>query len=773
MEHRARVWAGAKVAAKHTDTRLWAAASSADYSGKQELPMSHQHPAAGPGPHAAGGRRRTAALAALLLCCAALPVPAAATETSPDSAQEGSIPGGADFRPGAPGLGDPYFPLDGNGGYDVDEYVLDLSYDPVTDVLGGTATIVAKATQDLSAFNLDLDGLTVRGVRVNDRSAQFTRDAGELTVTPQRGIRDNSRFTTEVRYDGVPETLTDLFGQSGFFHTDDGSLVIGQPHVAATWFPVNDHPLDKASYTFRISVPEGLEVVANGRLVDNRTRDGLTTWTWEAREPMASYLATASVGQWDFSEYQVGRINYLDALDPDLFDPVAEPRTGTNFVWSQAADNSYKRLTRTIAVPAGGAQLSFWLARDTEPNWDFTFVEARTAGAEDWTTLPDANGHTSAVTGFSCPRWHIQHPFLTHYQTGDSAGGCMAAGSSGVWRAASGASDGWEQWTADLAGFAGTNVEVSISYVSDDVTQNPGVFVDDVVVSTGEGSTSFEDDGDTLDGWTVPGQPTGSPGNVNDWIVTAEPPPGIGENVRASFDRQPEIIEFLEGYFGRYPFRDAGGTVDDLRGLGFALENQTRPIYSMDFFHDRLQGDAVVVHELAHQWVGDSVSVQAWQHIWLNEGFATFAEWLWSENEDLQTAQASFDSFASIPADHPFWSVRIGDPGPNAIFSYAVYARGAMTLHALRQAVGDEDFFSILREWPQLNAGGSVTTDGFITLAEKISGQELNPLFDVWLFTAAKPAGLDPTPALSTAPGAPDVPPAVGNLDRRNGGKTR
>ncbi|MCU1633132.1 MAG: peptidase rane alanine aminopeptidase [Micrococcaceae bacterium] len=747
--------------------------------GKQELSMSPQPPAAEPGPHTAGGRRRTATLAALLLCVAALPAPAAAaTEVSPGSAQEESSQGGNDFQPGTPGLGDSYFPLDGNGGYDVEQYELDLSYDPLTDVLGGTATITAEATQDLSAFNLDLEGLTVREVTVKDRSAEFTHDAGELTVTPPRGIRDGSRFITEVRYDGIPEPLTDQFGQSGFFHTDDGSLVIGQPHVAATWFPVNDHPLDKASYTFRITVPEGLEVVANGRLRDERTREGLTTWTWEAREPMASYLATASVGEWDFDQYEVEGINYLDALDPDLFDPVAEPRTGIDFAWSQAADNSYKRLTRTITVPAGGAQLSFWLTRDTESNWDFVFVEARTAGADDWTTLPDANGHTSEETGAVCPAWHELHPFLTHYQTDNGAGGCTAAGSSGAWRAASGASDGWEQWSVDLAGFAGKNVEVSISYVG--ITSRPGVFVDDVVVSSGEGSTSFEEDDNTLDGWTVPGPPAGSPGNENDWIVTADSPPGIGENVRASFARQPEIIEFLEGYFGRYPFRDAGGIVDDFRGLGFALENQTRPIYARDFFTDQQLGDSVVVHELAHQWVGNSVSVEDWRHIWLNEGSTTFTEWLWSEREGLGTVQEIFDSFASIPADSPFWSVRIGDPGADALFDYAVYARGAMTMHTLQQAVGEKDFFRILREWAQLNAGGNVSTDEFITLAEEISGEELSPLFDEWLFSGEKPAGLvaaearSAAPGTSAAPGVNDVPPAVRSLERRTGdGKSR
>lgn len=734
--------------------------------------MSPQPTALGTVPRVSDGRRLTAVSAALLLLATALPVPAAATETTALLAADESSRGDVNYRPGAPGLGDPYFPLDGNGGYDVGRYVLDLSYDPLTDILGGTATITAEATQDLSAFNLDLDNFTVREITVNDRSAQFTHDAGELTVTPQRGIRKGSHFTAQVRYDGIPKTISDQYGQSGFFHTDDGSLIIGEPHVAATWFPVNDHPLDKAAYTFRITVPEGLEAVANGRLLGSRVQDGRTSWIWEAREPMASYLATASVGQWDFNQYQAGRVKYLDALDPDLFEPVAEPRTGTNFAWSQAANSSYERLTQTISVPAGGAQLSFWLSRDTETNWDFTFVEARTAGADNWTTLPDANGHTSRETGFSCPGWHDLHPFLTHYQTDDGAGGCTATGSSGAWWAASGTSDGWEQWSADLTDFAGSEVEISISYVSDDIHPQPGVFVDDVVVSTGEGSTSFEEDGDTMDGWTTLGPPPGSPDNESDWIVTAESPPGVGENIQASFARQPEIIEFLEGYFGRYPFRDAGGTVDDLPGLGFALENQTRPIYGKEIFYDRVEGDSFVVHELAHQWSGNSVSLAAWQHIWLNEGFATYAHWLWSEREGLDTVQERFDAVGSIPTDAPFWSIRIGDPGPEALFDSAVYERGAMTLHALRKAVGDEDFFRILRDWAQLNAGGNVSTDEFITLAEKVSGEDLNALFDEWLFTPEKPPSLEAPAALSTEPATARVPPADENLKRSTpGGK--
>jgi Peptidase family M1 domain/Peptidase M1 N-terminal domain/Immune inhibitor A peptidase M6 len=649
-----------------------------------------------------------------------------------------------EYSPGAPGVGDPYFPLAGNGGYDVDHYRLDIAYDPDTDVLSGVATIRARATQDLSSFNLDLDGLEVRSVTVNGRTATWSRDGGELTIMPVRGIREGSRFITVVEYDGVPETIEDpALGPSGFIHTDDGALVVGEPEVAATWFPVNDHPSDKASYTFRITVPDGLEAVANGVLRNQRTRGDSTTWTWMAREPMASYLATSTIGEFDLRAYREDGIRYWDALDPDVFVP-PEPRTGDQFALSQVANLSFKRLTRTISVPEDGAQLSFWVIRDTEPAWDFMFVEAHTVGEDDWTTLDDLNGNSSQDTGIVCPFWLDLHPFLTHYQTDNGDGSCAPTGTTGEWWAASGGSDGYEQWSVDLSAYAGDDVEVSISYASDDIVQATGLYVDDIEVSTGEGSTSFEDDGDTFDGWMVPGAPEGSEPNPNDWIVgTADDtPPTVGEVAEGSLARQPEIIEFLSDVFGPYPFSAAGGIVDDAEIL-FALENQTRPIYSPLFFSDPVSGDAVVVHELAHQWYGDSLALERWQHIWLNEGFASYAEWLWSEREGLGTAQEIFDGWATIPADDPFWSLTIGDPGPENLFDFAVYIRGAMTLHTLRLEVGDELFFEILLEWAQTQAGGNVTTDEFMLLAEKISGQELDDLFETWLFTPEKPAGLD------------------------------
>ena len=198
------------------------------------------------------------------------------------------------------------------------------------------------------------------------------------------------------------------------------------------------------------------------------------------------------------------------------------PHTGTKYMYSQIGDIAYKRLTREIAVPAGGATLSFWTSYDTEIHWDHLFVEARTAGGTDWTTLPDANGHTSQDTGDSCPAgWRDLHPHLDHYQTLNADGTCSPTGTSGgAWNAASGNSGGWQQWQVDLSAWEGQTVEVSIGYANDWAVQGLGVFLDDTVVSTGEGTTSFEDDGDPMDGWTVTGPPAGSGPNPNNFVLT-------------------------------------------------------------------------------------------------------------------------------------------------------------------------------------------------------------------------------------------------------------
>ncbi|ADU47408.1 M14 family metallopeptidase [Intrasporangium calvum] len=255
----------------------------------------------------------------------------------------------------------------------------------------------------------------------------------------------------------------------------------------------------------------------------NGVDDPFTGLTWGLNGPQSaknqddtmSYVATSGILPVEqFKEFE----SWPSAVWDKPGGPYA-PHTGTQYAYSQIADISYKRLTRTVTVPAGGATLSFWTSYDTEPAWDHLFIEARTAGQDDWTTLPDQNGHTSTSTGDSCPEgWRDLHPQLDHYQTWDSeTGACTATGTTGAWNAASGNSGGWQQWSVDLSGYAGGQVEVSIAYVSDWAVQGLGVFVDDVVVSTGEGSTSFEAG---LDGWAVSGAPSGSGANANDWIVT-------------------------------------------------------------------------------------------------------------------------------------------------------------------------------------------------------------------------------------------------------------
>jgi hypothetical protein len=647
------------------------------------------------------------------------------------------------FIPGAPGIGDSYFPLDGNGGYDAIHYDLDITYDPPSDTVTGVATMLAKTTQDLSRFDLDLVGLTVSSVTVNGKKATWTRTGQELVITPATRLPKGSPLVSVVKYSGVPALYEEqALGTGGFFHTDDGAFIAGQPHAAASWFPVNDHPADKASYDFRITAPKGLEVTANGVLVDRRTKGGLTTSTWVAKEPMASYLTTIAIGKYTVSSYRADGIKFTDAIDSDLFKADVAPAMGTGFAISGTADLSWKRLTRTVSATAG-SNLTFKVNRDTEEGYDFVLVEARTAGQNDWTTLPDANGHTSTQTFGACDYLLQVHPFAAHYITA-GATGCSPTGSSGAWNAATGQSTGYETWSVDLSAYAGKQVELSITYASDDVFQAPsGVFVDDITGPAGQGTTGFEADGDVRDGWTVPGPPADSPGNRNDWQTgTSDLVVTQGEVAQASLKRQPEIIRFLASNFGPYPFSAAGGIVVDQDDLGFALETQTRPIYANVFFSDQISGDSVVVHEVTHQWFGDNLAVRRWQNIWLNEGFATYGEWLWSEHEGRATAQQLFDAYSSIPADSGFWGLTIGDPGPDNLFAGPVYDRGALTLHALRTTVGDKAFFTILKRWAKEHAGGNVTTPQFTALAESVSGKDLDAFFQTWLYTPEKPASL-------------------------------
>ncbi|MFE9022014.1 M1 family metallopeptidase [Streptomyces sp. NPDC007808] len=208
--------------------------------------------------------------------------------------------GGVEGSPGGSGLRDPYFPRSGNGGYDVTHYALDLAYTPDDRRLAGTAEITARATQDLSAFDLDLKGMDVERVEVEGERARWSRNGQELVVRPHGDLTENETFRITVRYSGTPQTITDPDGsQEGWLPTADGVLALGEPTGSMAWFPGNHHPSDKASYDLAITVPEKLQAVSNGELTHRSTREGRTTFRWRTAEPMAGYVAMLAIGDYD------------------------------------------------------------------------------------------------------------------------------------------------------------------------------------------------------------------------------------------------------------------------------------------------------------------------------------------------------------------------------------------------------------------------------------------------------------------------------------------
>ncbi|MEU9501236.1 M1 family metallopeptidase [Streptomyces sp. NPDC048196] len=432
--------------------------------------------------------------------------------------------------PGAPGAGDPYFPELGNGGFDALHYDLGVSYHPDSGRLDGRTTLTARATQSLSAFDLDLQKLTVDSVRVNGRRAHFARSGDEITVHPSFPLRRGGKFTVTVAYHGVPKPLSGpiVFGSDyGWMKTKDGVFVACEPNAASTWFPSSDHPSDKATYDIRIDAPKGLTGVSNGRLIASGEAHGRAYAHWRESRPMATYLATATIGKFDV-------------------------RTGT--------------------TPGG---IPVYVATDP--------------------TLPT--------------------------------------------------------------------------------------------------------------------------GKVDVYGITSE------------------ATDYWSKVFGKYPFEETGAIVDDMPQAGFSLEVQSKPVYSA------VRSESTIVHELAHQWFGDSVSVRQWKDIWLNEGFASYAQWLWNEHRGTVSAHDSFrKAYDAIPADDGFWKQKIADPQRDTMFSGAVYTRGAMTLQALRERIGDTAFFKLLPAWTAAHRYGNAETAQFVALAEKVSGQKLGDFFDTWLYTESKPA---------------------------------
>ncbi|MGC5363131.1 M1 family metallopeptidase [Streptomyces sp. DT24] len=435
---------------------------------------------------------------------------------------------GVGGTPGAAGLRDPYFPKLGNGGYDVTHYDLALDVDPATGRLDATATITARATQDLSSFNLDLKGLDVTSATVEGRPAAVNRAGSELTLRPDRAVEDRLReggtFRTVVAYSGVPEVLTDSDdSEEGWLKTADGVVALGEPTGSMTWFPVNNHPGDKATYDIRITVPKGVTAVSNGELVSSTTTGGRTTCHWRTAEPMASFLATVAVG----------------------------------------------RFTTKTSTTAGG--IPVYTAADTT----------------------------------------------------------VAAGSEAV-----------------LA-------------------------------------------------------------------------------------RLPDVIEWGVENFGPYPFATTGAIVEREEDAGYDLETQNRPVFTGP------PSIGLLVHELAHQWFGDSVTPASWRDLWLSEGFATYAGWLWSEDYEDTSAQQSFED--AFEKDDNWAFAPAAPPKSADLFESPVYERGAMVIHKIRQAVGDDRFHEIVQGWTKAHRHGNASTKDFTAFVEKESGKDLSDLWDTWLYGEDRP----------------------------------
>jgi aminopeptidase N len=451
-----------------------------------------------------------------------------------------AAPAAADYSPGEAGAGDPYYPNAGNGGYDVSHYDLELTYDRGPNTLVGEAEIEARATQNLSRFNLDLRPfMVVSRVEVDGSRATFTREGEhELVITPRKGIRKGKKFEVEVKYAGIPEPVEDP-DQSieGWVPTPDGAFVVNEPQGSPGWYPVNDTPKDKATFDFEVSVPAGIEVIANGVLEDVETKRGRTVWEWEERDPMAPYLATATNGQFDLDFGRThGGLREYNAVDP----------------------------------------------------------QTRLFGAAD------------------------PNPQLA-----------------------------WERVNAT----------------------------------------------------------------------------------------QPAALQLFNELYGRYPFDAIGAIVDWAVDppVGYHLESQTKANYWV------VPGNSTIVHEVAHQWFGNAVTPKSWPDIWLNEGFARWSEWIFTEKSGGTTAQQQFDStYAAWPASLNTPPGNVG--GPANLFANTVYVRGALTLQALRQKIGEEAFFRTLRTWYSKYKYGNATTADFVDVAERASRQQLDAFFQTWLYTPGKPS---------------------------------
>lgn len=226
---------------------------------------------------------------------------------------------------------------------------------------------------------------------------------------------------------------------------------------------------------------------------------------------------------------------------------------------------------------------------------------------------------------------------------------------------------------------------------------------------------------------------------IPSYVAVSKLRPSFARGLAASglADLTCQVITAYSSVLGPYPFSATGGLVTSLP-VAFALENQTRPTYPA------LPGatPALVSHELAHQWFGDSVSVHSWRDIWLNEGFAQFLETYYLTEATAGRSMQNWltEAYAAAASDSGFWELSIDDPGPEHLFAGQVYSRGSMAVQALRHRIGDPAFWSLLRTWVSERAYGNGSVADFRALAASVSGQDLTGFFDAWLHAPRAPA---------------------------------
>ncbi|MGW7439165.1 M1 family metallopeptidase [Streptomyces sp. NPDC054849] len=222
------------------------------------------------------------------------------------------------------------------------------------------------------------------------------------------------------------------------------------------------------------------------------------------------------------------------------------------------------------------------------------------------------------------------------------------------------------------------------------------------------------------------------------------------------FARQPAMMQLFEELFGPYPFGEYAVVIAD-EELDVPVEAQGLSTFGANHVDGVRGSERLIAHELAHQWFGNSVTIADWRHIWLNEGFAKYAEWLWSEHSGGRTAQqlaaAAHRLLASQPQD-----LRLADPGRKLMFDDRLYQRGGLAVHAIRCALGDDAFFRMLRDWVAVHRFGVVTTAGFTHHVARYAADSLDDLVSAWLYETALP----PLPAASPRPAKAGHPPTKG-----------